>query len=142
MQKSKMIWKILKRTGADKLLCGYISIFTAISIVLILIEPNIHSFGDSVWFCFSVMTTIGFGDLTAVTTIGRILVIFLSIYSILIIAIIPGILTSYYIESTRLRADESVEKFLYDLERLPELSKKELTELSEKVKRFHKNKQK
>lgn len=142
MQKSKMIWKILKRTGADKLLCGYISIFTAISIVLVLIEPNIHSFGDSVWFCFSVMTTIGFGDLTAVTTIGRILVIFLSIYSILIIAIIPGILTSYYIESTRLRADESVEKFLYDLERLPELSKKELTELSEKVKRFHKNKQK
>jgi voltage-gated potassium channel len=142
MQKSKMIWKILKRTGADKLLCGYISIFTAISIVLVLIEPNIHSFGDSVWFCFSVMTTIGFGDLTAVTTIGRILVIFLSIYSILIIAIIPGILTSYYIESTRLRANESVEKFLYDLERLPELSKKELTELSEKVKRFHKNKQK
>lgn len=137
-----MIWKILKRTGADKLLCGYISIFTAISIVLVLIEPNIHSFGDSVWFCFSVMTTIGFGDLTAVTTIGRILVIFLSIYSILIIAIIPGILTSYYIESTRLRANESVEKFLYDLERLPELSKKELTELSEKVKRFHKNKQK
>lgn len=142
MQKSKMIWKILKRTGADKLLCGYISIFTAISIVLVLIEPNIHSFGDSVWFCFSVMTTIGFGDLTAVTTIGRILVISLSIYSILIIAIIPGILTSYYIESTRLRANESVEKFLYDLERLPELSKKELTELSEKVKRFHKNKQK
>lgn len=141
MRKSKIIWKILKRTGAVKLLCGYISIFTAISIVLVLIEPNINSFGDSVWFCFNVMTTIGFGDLTAVTAIGRILVIVLSIYSILIIAVIPGILTSYYIESARLRANESVEKFLYDLERLPELSKQELTELSEKVKRFDKNKQ-
>ena len=45
-----------------------------------------------------------------------------------------------YVESTKLRADESSAKFLDDLERLPELSKEELVELSEKVKKFNRKK--
>lgn len=52
----------------------------------------------------------------------------------------PGVITSYYVESTKLRADESSAKFLDDLEHLPELSKEELTELSEKVKKFNRKK--
>lgn len=70
----------------------------------------------------------------ATTLVGRVLSIFLSICSILIIAVVPGVITSYYVESTKLRADESSAKFLDDLEHLPELSKEELVELSEKVK--------
>lgn len=73
----------------------------------------------------------------ATTLVGRVLSIFLSICSILIIAVVPGVITSYYVESTKLRADESSAKFLDDLERLPELSKEELVELSEKVKKFN-----
>ena len=64
----------------------------------------------------------------------------LSVCSILIIAVVPGVITSYYVESTKLRADESSAKFLDDLERLPELSKEELVELSEKVKKFNRKK--
>ena len=59
---------------------------------------------------------------------------------VLIIAVVPGVITSYYVESTKLRADESSAKFLDDLERLPELSKEELVELSEKVKKFNRKK--
>ena len=105
-----------------------------------IVEPNINRLIDSLWYSFSVATTIGFGDITAVTLIGRILSIFLSICSILIIAVVPGIITSYYIESTKLREKESSAKFLDDLERLPELSKEELTALSERVKNFNKKK--
>lgn len=137
MKRSKLIWRILKRTGAVKLIYGFLTVFIIISIAIMLVEPNINTFSDSVWYCFSVMTTIGFGDITAVTLIGRILSVILSIYSILIIAVIPGVLTSYYIETIKLRANDSIEKFLYDLERLPKLSQKELEELSEKVKKFN-----
>lgn len=137
MKKSKIICKILKRTGAVRLIYGFLAVFLIISVAIMLAEPNINTFSDSMWYCFSVMTTIGFGDITAVTLIGRILSVILSIYSILIIAVIPGVLTSYYIEIIKLRANESIEKFLYDLERLPELSKEELAELSEKVKKFN-----
>lgn len=78
-----------------------------------------------------------FGDITAVTILGRAMSIFLSICSILIIAVVPGIITSYYIESTKLKEKESIAKFLDDLEHLPELSKEDLQSLSEKVKKFN-----
>lgn len=112
----------------------YIIIFAGVSIGVWIVEPNIKTPIDSVWYCFSVATTIGFGDITAVTILGRAMSIFLSICSILIIAVVPGIITSYYIESTKLKEKESIAKFLDDLEHLPELSNEDLQSLSEKVK--------
>lgn len=138
MKKTRIMRIVLKRTGALKLLCSYIFIFIGVSIGIWIVEPNITRLVDSLWYSFSVATTIGFGDITSVTLIGRILSVFLSICSILIIAVVPGIITSYYIESTKLRERESIAKFLDDLERLPELSKDELTSLSERVKNFNK----
>lgn len=139
MRNSKILWRVLKRTRADKILYGYLILLFGISFVIWLIEPEINTIFDSLWYCFSVLTTIGFGDFIAVTFIGRILSVVLSIYSILIIAIIPGVITSFYLESIKIRSKESMEKFLYDLERLPELSKEELNDLSEKAKNFNKN---
>lgn len=138
MKKSKLILRVLKRTGAIKLLYGYIVMFLVISILIMIFEPKIDTFFDSIWYCFNVMTTIGFGDVTSVTIVGRVLSIILSIYSILIIAVIPGVLTSYYIESIKLRSNESMEKFMSDLEHLPELSKEELSDLSDRIKKFQK----
>lgn len=112
----------------------------AVSVAIWIFEPNITRLFDSIWYCFSVATTIGLGDVLATTLVGRVLSIFLSVCSILIIAVVPGVITSYYVESTKLRADESSAKFLDDLERLPELSKEELVELSEKVKKFNRKK--
>lgn len=85
MKKRKIIWRILKRTGAINLLYGFLVVFFGISLAIVIIEPNINSFFDGIWYCFSVMTTIGFGDITAVTIAGRVLSIILSIYSILIL---------------------------------------------------------
>lgn len=136
MKKTRLIKIILKRTGALKFLTTYIIIFAGVSIGVWIVEPNIKTPIDSVWYCFSVATTIGFGDITAVTILGRAMSIFLSICSILIIAVVPGIITSYYIESTKLKEQESIAKFLDDLEHLPELSKEDLQSLSEKVKKL------
>ncbi len=137
MKKTRLIKIILKRTGALKFLTTYIIIFAGVSIGVWIVEPNIKTPIDSVWYCFSVATTIGFGDITAVTILGRAMSIFLSICSILIIAVVPGIITSYYIESTKIKENESIAKFLDDLEHLPELSKEDLQILSEKVKKFN-----
>lgn len=123
----------------DKLLYGYLILLFSISLVIWIIEPDINTIFDSLWYCFSVLTTIGFGDFIAVTLLGRILSVVLSIYSILMIAVIPGVITSFYLENIKIRANESLEKFLYDLERLPELSKEELADLSERAKKFNKN---
>lgn len=44
----------------------------------------------------SVVTTIGFGDIVVVTTIGRILSVVLGLYGLFIIAIITSIVVNYY----------------------------------------------
>ncbi|MCI7085136.1 MAG: potassium channel family protein [bacterium] len=139
MRKSRIMWNVLKRTGADKLLYGYLVLLLVISFVIVLVEPDINTYFDGLWYCYNVLSTIGLGDTIAVTFVGKVLSIILSVYSILIIAVIPGVITSFYLEVIKLRTNESMEKFLYDLERLPELSEKELGEISEKVKKFNKN---
>lgn len=138
VKRSKIMWRVLKRMGADRFLYSYIIIFIAIATAITVIEPDVKSVFDGLWYCFSVATTIGFGDIVVTTVISKVLSVVLSVCSILIIALIPGLITSFYLEVAKLRANESMEKFMYDLERLPELSKEELSEISEKVKKFNK----
>lgn len=134
MKKLKLLWKILKSIGAEKILTGFIGFILIMAGIFTFIEPNIDSYGDALWYCFAVVTTIGFGDLYAVTALGRVLTIILSLYGILIIALIPGVFVSFYMEFLKIKADESMMSFLDKLERLEELSKEELREISEKVK--------
>ena len=64
------------------------------------------------------------------------LTVFFAIYSMVLVAIFTGILAGYFVELIKTRAKESAVKFLLDLERLPEMSPDELTELSERAKVF------
>ena len=61
------------------------------------------------------------------------------IYGIIMTAMIPGVVVSYYMEYLKIREKETVSIFLEKLERLPELSKEELEELSERI-RMHSKK--
>lgn len=134
MKKIKLLWKIFRSVGADKIIVGFVLFLLCVAYALKLIEPNIYTFGDGIWYCFSVVTTIGFGDYVAVTTLGRSLTIFLGIYGLLVVGLIPGILVSYFLEFTKIKADTSVLNFLDQLEHLDQLDKQELKELSNKIK--------
>lgn len=136
MKKGKVFWSILKRTNTDKIAAGFGLYFLASALFIMIMEPGIHRYGEAVWYCFSVVTTIGFGDITAVTVLGRTATVILGIYGVIVLAIIPGIVVSYYMEIVKIRAKESAEEFLYKLEHLEEMSKTELKELSEQAKKW------
>lgn len=134
MKKLRVLWQVFRSTDADRIILGFVGFVFLIAFVLTMVEPNILTFGDGLWYTFAVFTTIGFGDLVAVTALGRILTIILGLYGILVVALIPGLLVSYYTEINKMRANESVARFLQKLERLPDLSREELAEISAKVK--------
>lgn len=67
---------------------------------------------------------------------SRAAAIVLSLYSVFFVALITSVVVSYCSELIKLRRDESIARFIDELERLPELSHEELVELSEKVKNF------
>ncbi len=52
------------------------------------------------------MTTIGFGDITATTGIGRLLSVILGIYGIIVVALITSVIVNFYNE---VKADSDTE---------------------------------
>lgn len=129
-------YRILRRTGTLRIFMGFLAFLCGASAVLVLAEPDIYTFGDGLWYCFVAATTIGFGDICAVTRVGRIVTVLVGAYGILMTAMVPGVVVSYYMEYLKIQQKETVSVFLEKLERLPELSEEELAELSERIRRF------
>lgn len=136
----KRMHNILKRTGAIKIYIAFIVALCIGAVLVTIFEPSVKNIGDGLWFCFVASTTIGFGDFYAVTFLGRIVIVIISIFGILTVALVPGVIVSYYTEYLHQKENETISVFLEKLEHLPELSKEELTELSEKVKEYNKKK--
>ena len=133
----RILRQAFRQADVDKVFKGYLGCFVVVAFVIWLAEPSIDTFLDSLWYCFSIATTVGFGDIAAATLLGRLLTMILSIYSIGVVAIFTAIVASFFMDTTKSRASESVREFLYDLEHLPELSKEELQALSDKVRHFN-----
>ena len=72
----------------------------------------------------------------AVTGIGRFVTVIVGIYGILMTAMVPGVVVSYYMEYLKVKEKETISVFLEKLERLPELSKEELEQLSQRIREF------
>ena len=135
----KILREVFHVMGADKIIASYLVFFLIMSFIIWIVEPNIKTYIDSLWFCFATATTIGYGDITAISMIGRVLAIVLSIYSVVAIAIFTAVITSYFIDQAKARAKYSVRNFIDSLEHLDELSKEELRELSKRVREFNKS---
>lgn len=134
IKKLKLVWKILRSVSADKIVLSFLISLIIVAIALIIIEPNINTISDSLWYCFAVISTIGFGDIVPVTLIGRILSVYLGINSMFVVALVPGVLVSYFLEIQKIKVNESTSDFLEKLEKLDQLSKEELAEISSKIK--------
>lgn len=97
--KVKVLGKIIINTYALEVLFGLITMIVAFSLIIINYEENITNFPDALWYCFAVVTTIGFGDFAATSLVGRILTVILGIYGIFVVAIITSIIVNFYNET-------------------------------------------
>lgn len=134
----KRMIHLLNHTGTMKIFFAYLIVLCIGAVLTWIFEPQVQSLWDGFWFCFVASTTIGFGDITAVTVIGRLVVIFVTICGILTVAMVPGVVVAYYTEYLKTRESDTVSTFLEKLENLPELNKQELMEISERVREFKK----
>ena len=134
--KVRAILPVIRAAGLIPWTIAFAVLFVIVSAIVAAVEPGIGSFRDAAWLMFQVVTTIGLGDYTCVTVVGRLGAIVLSVYAVFFLALITGAVVSYCSERMRNRRDASVAHFLDQLEHLPELSHDELVELSEKIKRI------
>ena len=65
---------------------------------------------DALWWCIATVTTVGYGDVVPVTSLGRIVAIVYMFFGITLIAILLAVISNtFYIEKNRERRNRKEE---------------------------------
>ena len=83
------------------------------ALVIFNVEPDsFKSFFDAVYWATVSLTTMGYGDIYPVTTIGRIVTMVSSVFGIAIIALPSGIITAGFMEELNSKITQNCEEDL------------------------------
>ena len=102
--------KIIRKTYTIEILFGMVILVIACSFYFSMMEENIKSFGDGLWFSFSLITTIGLGDITVIAPFSRVLAIILGLYGLIFVASITSVIVNFYNEVKHDEPDKVEEK--------------------------------
>ena len=102
----RVLGNVIRQSYATEVLLGLVLLIVSFSYCLKSWEPAINSLADGIWYCFAIVTTIGFGDITATTMKGRILSIILGMYGIVVVSLITSIIVNFYGEMKRENTEE------------------------------------
>lgn len=141
MRRLKLMGTLLRQTGADALMGSYLCFTLLCALIIWLTEPQIITYWDAVWYCFTVASTVGFGDVVVYGRVARLLSILLSIYSAATLAIFTGVFVNYFNQLVQLRQKDSLAAVSDKLEHLPDLPREELKRLSEQIRQRIKRQQ-
>lgn len=67
-------------------------------------EPSIKSFEDALWWSIVTATTLGYGDITPYTLLGRIIAALLMFSGITFVGIYTGLITMYFINNKKINS--------------------------------------
>ena len=62
-------------------------------------EPDARNLGDGIWWALVTITTVGYGDITPVTTLGRVVASSLMLLGLGLIATITAIVSAKFIQN-------------------------------------------
>ncbi|MBR5110217.1 MAG: two pore domain potassium channel family protein [Clostridia bacterium] len=97
---------VVKKTYAKEILFGLLLLILSFSWVLVYMDANFSTYEDALWYCFAVVTTIGFGDITASSLVGRVLSVILGMYGIIVVALVTSIIVNFYGEMKKAGPEE------------------------------------
>jgi len=103
-----LLRNIVQKTYAAEIIFGLLLLIASFSFVLMYTDTESFKgeYTNALWYCFAVVTTIGFGDMTAVSTIGRVLSVILGVYGIVVVALITSIIVNFYGEMKKSNSDD------------------------------------
>ena len=114
--KINIIFDVIRKSLVDQILLGLLILIVLCSVYFTIVEPNITSYVDALWYSFAVITTIGFGDVYVVTTFGRILSVILGISGIAVVAVFTSVIVNFYNEMNKRREEKTLKKIVEEAE--------------------------
>ena len=127
-----IVSKIIKKSMVYEIILSLLILVVLCSVYFTEVEPNIISYVDSLWYSFSVITTIGFGDVSVTTTFGRILSVILGISGIVVVALFTSIIVNFYNEMNKKRDEREMQHIMSRIEMLEKLEEEQKAEKEDK----------
>ena len=115
--KLNVVSNIIKKSLVYEIFLSLAILIVLCSVYFTIVEPAMTSYVDSLWYCFSVITTIGFGDVYVTTTFGRILSIILGISGIVVVALFTSIIVNFYNEMNKKREIKEITEIVEETEK-------------------------
>lgn len=109
----QIIVKVFKNSKEPLAAVGALAIVYVLvsALIIINVEPDsFHNYFDAVYWATVSLTTMGYGDIYPITTIGRIVTMVSSVFGIAIVALPSGIITAGYMNEINTERKNSAEK--------------------------------
>ena len=136
MKKLRLLGKLLRVTGADRIILGFLGYVLGCGLLIWPCEPGIHTYGEALWYCFAAVSTIGFGDVVVHTALSRALTVLLSVYAVATLAIFTAVVVNFFQKVIAQDRQEALMDFLQKVARLPDLSREEMEALARKARKW------
>ena len=92
------------------------------TLVMVFDRKNFHSFGDAIWWALQTVTTVGYGDITPTSAVGRVVGSIVLVYSVAFLAVLTATITTNFAENARRERAKGEPSIQTVLDRLDEIS--------------------
>lgn len=116
------VYSVLKTNGLEKLLVFAVILIFLVPIPMILIEPQIINYTDAIWWAIVTITTVGYGDITPETGVGRLLAVILMFVGIGIIGTFTSAISAYFASRRRALEEDHVLDIVNSIKKIEKLT--------------------
>jgi voltage-gated potassium channel len=107
----------IKETHLDKLLTLVVITIISSSVAFYFLDNSIATFMDSLWYVLVTLTTLGYGDITPTSTVGRVIGIILIVIGIVVFSTLTAAISSIYTKRIEKQTKDDIDKRLDKIEK-------------------------
>lgn len=119
---------ILKTNGFIYILNANLILILCSSVIMMCAEDM--SFPDALWWSFVTCTTVGYGDISPSSTIGRIIAVLLMIFGIGLLGMLTGAITTYFTSPKHSEEHGSADELQSIIENASEEERQKILEIA------------
>lgn len=122
---ARPLFMVIHTNGLSKMLIFTLVMIVSGATVVEVVEPEIHSLTDGLWWAMVTTTTVGYGDISPKTGVGRIVAVILMLVGIGTIGMISGTITTHFLTKKE-PALPSVKHIQQELDQFQELTEADM----------------
>jgi voltage-gated potassium channel len=111
---------LIKQKSLRYLLLLAFGIAVLFGTAVFIVDPNVHSLWDGIWYAWVTMTHVGYGDVVPTSFLGRVIASLLILFSIALLGLFTATFSAILIGRDVTEVEKEESKILAELKRLHE----------------------